>query len=106
MSSHRRHHGHHRGCSPLCTSVRHELLDLSNHLRQERLYVQHEKVQVRIQVTFHLVFVMHLSDLQGLVFVHFQLQDILEQTIFQDAYKHLGHQEVILLDGIVSYCNW
>jgi len=153
MSSHRRHHGHHRGCSPLCTSVRHELLDLSNHLRQERLYVQHEKVQVRIQVTFHLVFVMHLSDLQGLVFVHFQLQElnekvkaaseklahtawiahqqrenldgliflsrgaetspshcclranILEQTIFQDAYKHLGHQEVILLDGIVSYCN-
>lgn len=28
------------------SGLRHELLDLSHHLRQERLYVQSEKVQV------------------------------------------------------------
>ena len=35
--------GSSRGSS---SGLRHELIDLSNHLRQERLYVQSEKAQV------------------------------------------------------------
>lgn len=30
------------------SGLRHELLDLANHLRQERLFVQSEKVQVNM----------------------------------------------------------
>ena len=29
------------------SGIRHDLLDLANHLRQERLFVQSEKIQVR-----------------------------------------------------------
>lgn len=114
--SHRRHHGHHRGCSPLCTSVRHELLDLANHLRQERLYVQHEKVQLQelsakvrtaSEKLSHTAWIAHQQreNLDGLIFSSRGLDtspsnccmraNILEKTIFQDAYKHLGHQEIL-----------
>ncbi len=36
-----------------CSSgLRHELLDLANHLRQERLFVQNEKAQVSTELKF------------------------------------------------------
>lgn len=106
MSSHR-----HRNCS----SLRTDLLDLSRHLRQERLYVQHEKGQLqelndRVKLASeqlaHAAWVAHQQrdNLDGLIFssrghdttpaVCCQRANLLERTNFQDAYKQLNYQEV------------
>ena len=122
------------------SGLRHELIDLAHHLRQERLYVQNEKTQVSFTLTKYLeltnaIFQLQIFQLQDLNekvkstseqlshtawLAHRQREildslifapraspneclptfvclraNLLEQTSFQDAYKHLSHQEML-----------
>ena len=97
------------------SSVRSDLLELCKRLRQEKLYVQHEKGQLQdlnekvkqaTEKSAHVAWVAReqRENLDGLIFssrgfdsspaVCCQRANLLEQTKFQDAYKHLNYQEV------------
>ncbi len=114
----------HRG-----SSMRVDILDLSSRLRQERLYVQHEKAQLqelndKVKLSSkrlaHTAWVAYQqrNNLDGLIFssrgqdvspaICCQRANLLEQTIFQDSYKHLSHHEVQFLTpkGKKTHCNW
>ncbi len=105
--------GRHRTSS---SSIRADLLDLSRRLRQERLYVQHERGQLqelneRVRLSSerlaHAAWVarQQRENLDGLVLGRgdeeatpatcFQRANLLEQTDFQDAYKHLNYHEIV-----------
>ncbi len=108
--------GRHRSSS---SSIRGDLLDLSRRLRQERLFVQNEKAQLQelnervkaaCEKLAHEAWVSRRQrqNLDGLVLgavestpaACFQRANLLQQTIFQDAYKHLNYHEVCVC---VSY---
>ena len=96
--------------------VRADLLDLARHLRQERLYIAHErgqlqdlndKVSLSSEKLSHTAWVAHQQreNLDGLIFASrgiepispgtcVQRSNLLEQTHFQDSYKSLSYQEV------------
>eukprot|EP00095_Tigriopus_kingsejongensis_P004295 maker-scaffold722_size106786-snap-gene-0.30 protein:Tk04295 transcript:maker-scaffold722_size106786-snap-gene-0.30-mRNA-1 annotation:"receptor-mediated endocytosis protein 6 homolog" len=98
-------------------SVKSDLLELSRHLRQERLYVQNEKEQLQElnqkvkwagEKLAHKAWVAHQQreNLDDLILPprHGQARSpasccqrahLLEQTEFQDAYKQLNHQEIL-----------
>lgn len=96
-----------------------DLLELSRHLRQERLYVQHEKEQLQelnqkvklaSEKLAHKAWVAHqqrenldtliLPPRNGQTFESYspavccQRANLLERTVFQDAYKQLNHREI------------
>ncbi len=102
------------------SSLRADLLDLSGRLRQERLYVQNERSQLqdlndRVRLASerlaHTSWVarQQRENLDGLVLgataadaspaASFQRANLLDQTVFQDAYKHLNYHEVNPMDG-------
>jgi hypothetical protein len=112
------------------SGLRHELLDLSHHLRQERLYVQSEKVQLqelneKVKSTAenlsHTAWLAHRQreNLEHLIFaprgsssssaclpaIPCLRATLLDQTSFQDAYKHLSHQEMIYSDFLLALRN-
>ena len=100
------------------STVRSDLLELSRHLRQEKLYVQHERDQLRelngqvrraSERLAHTSWVAHQQrqNLDGLALsapsrdqqsspaaAFCQKANLIERTAFQDAYRHLGHHEV------------
>ena len=102
------------------STVRSDLLELSKHLRQERLYVQHEKAQLRelndqvrqaTERLAHTSWVAHQQrqNLDELAFAapsrdstpaaaFCQKANLLERTQFEDAYRHLSHHEVLKHD--------
>lgn len=109
---HRHSHSHHRSSS----MIRADLLDLARHLRQERLYIAHErsqlqelndKVALSSEKLSHTAWVAHQQreNMDELIFASrgvelispgtcVQRSNLLEQTLFQDSYKCLSYQEV------------
>jgi hypothetical protein len=107
------------------SGIRHDLLDLANHLRQERLFVQSEKIQLQdlnervkstAELLSHTAWLAHRQReiLDNLIFAPrgtaneclptiVRLRaNLLDQTSFQDAYKHLCHQEILYAEFLLN----
>ena len=93
--------------------MRSDLLELARHLRQERLYIQHEKNQLqelneKVKLTSerlaHSSWIAHnqRQNLDDMILsrpdcspaVCCQRANLLQAVKFQDAYKQLNYQEV------------
>ncbi len=120
MSPHRAHHGHGAHAAHAAAAspaMRTELLELARHLREERLFVQHERASLqdlneRLRTASerlaHTAYVarQQRDNLDGLIFAQRGVDtspaacchraNTLEKTQFVDAYKQLSHQEVSL----------
>ena len=109
MSSH---HGHHAVSHGRMASSRSDLIELSRHLRHERLYVQHEKQQLsaiheRVKATSerlgHVSWVArqqreNLGQDYAASIIGCQRANLLERTRFVDAYKILSYHEIVYAD--------